>query len=116
MHLFILNFYGIATDQMLYRNIRHHECKEIRVRGWIRDDRNDVIFCWVQDISAGGAKLTFIDYQPPNTFKLMFSEFAPNHRQCVVKWRTLDSVGVQFQGASRSSRAVTVEASATIIL
>src|SRR5258708_464050 len=101
---------------MLYSNMRQHERKDVRVRGWIHDQRGESIKCWVQDISAGGAKLTFADYQPADTFKLMFSEFATNHRQCVVKWRTLDSVGVQFQGASGYTRAVSADSSSSIIL
>jgi hypothetical protein len=101
---------------MLYRNMRQHERKDIRVRGWIRDEREEVTPCWVQDISAGGAKLTFIDRQPPDTFKLMFSEFATNHRLCVVRWRTLDSVGVQFLGKSQYVRSVVMDAPSMLLL
>jgi hypothetical protein len=101
---------------MFYRNMRQHERKDIRVRGWIRVHRDELIQCWVQDISAGGARLTFINYQPPDSFKLYFSEFATNHRQCLVRWRTLDDVGVQFQGASRYARTVVADVPSTIIL
>jgi hypothetical protein len=101
---------------MPYQNMRQHERRAVRVRGWIRDHREETVECWVDDMSAGGAKLIFADYQPPETFKLMFSEFAPNYRNCIVRWRTLDSVGVQFIGVSMYSRIAAAEGASTLIL
>jgi hypothetical protein len=76
--------------------MRQHERKLVRVRGWIRLKSGSLVECFVEDISAGGAKLTFKHFEPPETFALCFAPGAPNHRNCTVRWRKLDSVGVAF--------------------
>ena len=74
--------------------MRQHERKPLRVKGWIGLDSGRLKECVVEDISAGGAKLIFEHFEPPETFTLRFSPGAPNYRRCVVRWRKLKAVGV----------------------
>jgi hypothetical protein len=48
-------------------------------------------------MSVGGAKLIVRDPQAlPDRFKLFFSPTAKTFRNCIVRWRKSDSIGVQF--------------------
>jgi PilZ domain len=48
-------------------------------------------------MSIGGAKLIVKDPQAlPDCFKLFFSPTANTFRDCIVRWRKSDSIGVQF--------------------
>jgi hypothetical protein len=70
------------------------------VRGWISVTGKEMDPCALEDVSVGGAKILLLKPdQPPDAFKLFFSKNATNFRNCVVRWRTLDSVGVQFADA-----------------
>jgi hypothetical protein len=52
-------------------------------------------------MSIGGAKLIVKDPQAlPDRFKLFFAPTANTFRDCIVRWRRSDSIGVQFAKAS----------------
>jgi hypothetical protein len=52
-------------------------------------------------MSAGGAKIILLtSARPPDEFKLYFSPNATSFRNCVVRWRKDDAVGVQFAGTT----------------
>jgi hypothetical protein len=70
--------------------------QEIKVRGWISGMGPQLCPCVVQDISAGGAKLSLERGHPPDDFRLYFSPYASNFRVCKVRWRKGDELGVEF--------------------
>ena len=74
------------------------ECREIALRGWIsfQDDARSP--CIIRDISQDGATLAVNEpWTLPENFRLYFSLTARTFRQCVVRQRERDSVGVQFE-------------------
>jgi hypothetical protein len=51
-------------------------------------------------MSIGGAKLIVKDPQAlPDRFKLFFAPTANTFRDCIVRWRKSDGIGVQFAKA-----------------
>ena len=68
--------------------------------------RSSVIFCTVEYLTSGGARLKLADtFGVPETFELTF-EHGRTRRSCRVMWRTGDRVGVEFESASSSPKPV----------
>ena len=76
--------------------MRSEERKAVRIRGWIAGMGPALTLCFVEDISRGGAKIIVERGHPPDEFDLYFSPNATNFRQCKVRWRKQEAVGVQF--------------------
>ena len=72
--------------------------KELITPGWITDLGPELVRCWVKDISKLGATLVLQRGEPPDEFRLYFSQYATTFRMCEVHWRKEDSVGVKFVG------------------
>jgi hypothetical protein len=52
--------------------------------------------CTLHDLTNTGASLTLSStYQVPDTFELTFDK-GRSRRPCVVRWRTHDTLGVEF--------------------
>jgi hypothetical protein len=61
------------------------------------EDASLTVPCVVQDLSEGGAKLSFDDATPPpNEFILYLRPSSPIGWKCRVIWRTDKNVGVHF--------------------
>jgi hypothetical protein len=78
------------------RQQRRHKRKPVRRRCWIALANDKLVECFVEDMSEGGAKLVFKDFQPPKRFRLLFSPTSPTCRFCEIRWQTLEAVGIQF--------------------
>src|SRR5476651_466423 len=72
--------------------------KGLTTPGWITGIGPELVRCCVKDISQHGATLVFELGQPPEQFRLYFSQYAATFRICEVGWRKEDSVGVKFVG------------------
>jgi hypothetical protein len=60
--------------------------------------------CVVRNLSSGGAMLEGENlFAVPETFKLVFNDGSPA-RECVVKWKTVTALGVQFASHVRPPR------------
>jgi hypothetical protein len=65
--------------------------------GWIATGSGDLTSCTIIDISEGGAKLkTPKAASLPGRLRLYLSPAAHAFRDCVIRWRTDDRIGVQF--------------------
>ena len=63
--------------------------------------RNQVIFCTVENITNGGACLKLATTSGvPSIFDLTF-EHGRTRRSCRVTWRTADKLGVAFESAEQ---------------
>jgi hypothetical protein len=82
------------------RTDRKYERKTVVVRGWITGLGETLSPCLIDDMSTGGAKLILSKSQPPDKFRLYFSPHAGTFRNCTVRWRKSDSIGVQFAGTA----------------
>jgi PilZ domain len=72
--------------------------REIAMRGWIGFQDDSRLPCIIVDISQDGATLAVNEPSAlPENFRLYFSRTAQTFRECVVRQRERDSVGVQFQ-------------------
>jgi hypothetical protein len=74
------------------------QSREIAMRGWIglQDDARSP--CIIIEISQDRATLAVNEPSAlPENFRLYFSSTAQTFRECVVRQRERDSVGVQFQ-------------------
>jgi PilZ domain-containing protein len=66
--------------------------------GWIGDQDDARSPCIIIDMSHDGATLAVSEpLALPKNFRLYFSATAQTFRQCVVRERGQDSVGVQFE-------------------
>ena len=85
---------------------RKHDRQSLSYPGWIAVQGSTTLSpCTIEDASAGGAKLLVKDPGGlPDQFKLFLSPTAKTARDCFVRWRKEDSVGVQFA----NSKAATV--------
>lgn len=65
--------------------------------GWIATGSGDLTFCTIIDISEGGAKLKTVEAASlPGRLRLYLSPAAQTFRDCVIRWRTDDRIGLQF--------------------
>ncbi len=81
------------------RNTRKNERRAADIRGWITGLGENLAPCLIENISPSGAKLIVDSGQPPDEFRLYFSPHATTFRQCLVRWRQKECVGVQFGAA-----------------
>jgi hypothetical protein len=72
--------------------------KELIAPGWIKSENAELARCWVKNISKLGATIEPQCGQPPDQFRLYFSQYAVTFRRCEVEWRKENSVGVKFVG------------------
>ena len=76
---------------------RRDERKSLAYRGWIYVPDWPLLPCTIEDASEGGVRLVTDDaIVVPDHFKLVFSPTSKSYRECVVRWRRTDSLGVQF--------------------
>lgn len=62
--------------------------------------------CWILDISAAGACLQVKSGDtPPEQFTLLLSYDDRLRRECLVKWRSTTTIGVQFLPRPAEQRA-----------
>ena len=83
---------------------RKSDRRSIWYPGWIALGENALRECVIEDASDSGAKLTLQGVDAvPNCFKLLLSPTAKTYRNCIVKWRKENSVGVQYERTSAGS-------------
>jgi len=76
---------------------RKHDRQALSYPGWSAIQGAALSPCTIEDASAGGARLMVKDPAGlPDQFKLFLSPTAKTARDCFVRWRKKDSVGVQF--------------------
>jgi len=67
--------------------------------------RSSVIFCTIENITGGGARLKLAStFGIPDTFDLTF-EHGRTRRLCRVVWRTSDKLGIAFGTAEPQKEA-----------
>jgi hypothetical protein len=95
---------------------RKHERKSVSYPGWVRAGEPTLIRCLIEDVSQGGARL-MVDRQDrfPPRFALFFSPTGNNFRDCVVRWRRANRIGVQFCKTAASSEAPAAAAARTFV-
>ena len=75
---------------------RRHNRKEWNYPGRIACEPDDIP-CLISDISESGARIQVSKAaELPTSFMLYFGETAMVKRNCVVRWRKEDEMGVQF--------------------
>jgi len=64
---------------------------------WIVTAGSEDQECRVIDVSKNGAKVIApVPSQVPDRFEIRFAQGAKRHRVCVVVWRRVNVIGVQF--------------------
>jgi len=84
-----------AEDRMQERR-RAARTRVVKAAQLIFGQHSSVIDCTVRNLSGGGACLQIPSpAELPEAFELSFDSFR-SARQCRVRWRTEDSIGVSF--------------------
>ena len=78
--------------------VRQYERKPLDYPCWIEiDGRTSLIPCQIRDVSEGGAYIAVRNVSAiPDKFRLRFSVTTQTSRECVIKRRLADGVGVKF--------------------
>jgi hypothetical protein len=88
---------------------RQYERKPLDYPCWIEiDGRTSLIPCHIRDFSEGGAYIAVRNVSAiPDKFRLRFSVTTQTSRECNVRCRLADGVGVEF--GSRWEMAASLE-------
>lgn len=89
-----------ADERSLNEHRRKERRRAVELPATILVEGKHVAHATIEDLSMGGAKLRlFSPCTLPDRFVLCLSENSHIYRDCEVRWRTRDYVGVQFSAA-----------------